>query len=360
MRRGLLVLLFVICAWPVFSQDQTPVQTALPGITETITPTASLTPTFTATFTPTVTFTATATLTPTAEGTASVTPQPTTESTVDPTPELTPELTPEVTSALTEVPTEEVTLEQTAEMTPEVTAEITEIVVPSLTPTPPMEQPEATAALPSPTPTPLLSVTPTVTPGGAALRFVQGVVTYQNRETQIGIRVQITAEDGSLVSVGDSNAAGVYSLPAPADAPYRIIAEAPLHLRVVQLVPEGQVPAAMVLRGGDLNADGCIAQEDIDVILLAFDGRIAPSAADITGDGITDLADLAILTGNFDAACEPAPETTEISSEVTPEAEVTAEPQPEQTAEPAPPDQSETTAMPEQTSEATPEVEGES
>lgn len=73
------------------------------------------------------------------------------------------------------------------------------------------------------------------------------------------------------------------------------------------------------------------------------------AATDITGDGLTDLPDLAILTGHYDPQCdtpqqippaEATAEVTEPATEVTPEAPefvILVETTPELTEEPAQP-----------------------
>lgn len=339
MRKSFLLFLLILGVWPAFSQEITPSATPPPSITNTLTasPTVTATSTLTATLTAsaTATFTATFTWTPTAtftaEQTAEATPQVTPSETVETSPEVTAEITIEPTAERTPETTPESTVEVTAEPTAEITAQPTEVITQEATAerTPeitPETTEEVTATEAQPTPTIELSITPTATPGDIPLRYVQGIVTYQNRASQAGITVQIFAEDGTLISVGTTNASGIYSLPAPSEQPYQVLAEAPLHQSRQQIVPVGEMPAEMTLSGGDMNADGCINQADIDLLVAYLEST--NSAADITGDGLSNLADLAILTGNFNPACvvDPQPEATDEATEaVESTPEITAE-----------------------------------
>jgi len=101
-------------------------------------------------------------------------------------------------------------------------------------------------------------------------------------------------------------------------------------------------------------------------MLRVFNEELVDTAADLTGDGLTDLADLAILTGNFEVGCDPVPETT---PEVTPETtedpveitpEGTDEPVADSTATEIIQTEERITPSPEITPEVTAETEGSS
>ncbi len=58
-----------------------------------------------------------------------------------------------------------------------------------------------------------------------------------------------------------------------------------------------------------LDADGCIGQLDLDFFMSQFNSTNI-GQADITGDGVIDAADFAILAGNYENNCpaiEPTP-----------------------------------------------------
>jgi hypothetical protein len=212
------------------------------------------------------------------------------------------------------------TLEITAELTAEATSETTEVVIVESTAELTVETTEeATAEL-------MVSITPTATPGSIPLIVKSAVIEYQNRESHEGIEVLITTLDGTLLSVAETNKDGVYSVPIPEDESFMLSAQAPLHRRL-DIMIEAQAPlASLILVGGDMNADGCINQSDINIVLAYYEQEDTPQT-DINADSITDLADLAILTGNYDGNCEPVlPELT-----TEPKATLVASTEPEAT-----------------------------
>jgi hypothetical protein len=212
--------------------------------------------------------------------------------------------------------------------------------------------------------TPLL---PTATLGGVALQFVSGVAGYQNRQPDhSGIEVQALDEHLSLIGAARTDSRGVYAVATPVEAFYWLVIDAPLHRQqVIPMQPGERIPD-VILAGGDFNNDGCIGPADLAALMDGLD-MPGSSATDITGDGITDVADLAIVTGNYQPGCERASVETPVP-EMTPEAESTAEatPEIEQTAEVTPewmPDVEPTSEItpnseltPEVTSEATAEL----
>jgi hypothetical protein len=116
--------------------------------------------------------------------------------------------------------------------------------------------------------------------------------------------------DGALLSVTETNARGVFSLPAPADRDFVLLIEAPLHRSLrLELSPNAPLPP-LVLAGGDLNADDCVNRADMDILLANYE-QADSATSDINSDGLTDLSDLAILTGNYEASCGLLPESTE-------------------------------------------------
>ena len=332
MRRFVWLVVGLCLVLPVMAQvDATPT----PNPTETFTPTLTLT--LTPTFTPTVTSTPspTSTHTATAETTASVVPSatpeiiqevtaevtdvvlPTVEATAEVTVEITEEATAEVTIQVTEIVTESV-----VEVTEEATVEVTEPVVEVTE--------EATAEVTAETTPEMLF---TATPGGIALRYVQGVVTYQNRPTSAGISVMVWSQADVLLSVASTNESGIYSVPVPSDEPYWLVFNGELHQEVRVWMEVAQAVPNIVLFGGDLDGDGCIGQSDLNILIRNYD-QPQTLESDINGDGITNLSDLAILTGNYQACDVETPLLPE--ENVTPEAtaEITPEVAPTETGEP--------------------------
>ncbi len=203
--------------------------------------------------------------------------------------------------------------------------------------------PEVTADMPLPE--------PTATLGGVPLQFISSQATYQNRlPDNAGINIQILDNDLKLLGTAVTDAQGVYTVATPIDAFYWLVATAPLHRQQTLPIQPGSAVPNLILMGGDLNQDACIGLSDVQQVVAQLD-LVGASASDITGDGVTDVADLAIVTGNYDPACE-APPTIEATEEAT--AEVTAEATVEVTAESTAESTAEATA--EVTAEATAEV----
>ena len=214
-------------------------------------------------------------------------------------------------------------------------------------------------------------VMPTATLGGVALQFVSGRAAYQNRQPdQSGIEVRVLDEALNLIGVAHTDSQGVYAVAAPSNVFYWLVMDAPLHRQQTIPMQPGQRLPDVILSGGDFNKDGCTGPSDLAVLVSALD--VPDSfATDVTGDGITDVSDLAIVTGNYQPDCEPevtatpVPEVTaevtpESTAEATPEAEVTAELTPEITPEPEPTQEATSEATqevtPEVTAELTPEI----
>ena len=118
--------------------------------------------------------------------------------------------------------------------------------------------------------------------------------------------VEVSVSDGAGGPLGTAEydpVAGVFTLIAPLAQTYLIAADAPLHRRVEVTYSPGDESPALLLQGGDLDGDGCIGPADLAHLLREF-AKPGDPATDITGDGLTDTSDLAILAGNFDPACE--------------------------------------------------------
>lgn len=315
---------FLLLTSPLIAQpspEVTPETTeyALPPITPTFTPTSTTTPA------PPVATTAPLT-TPDAEGTA----------------EATAEVIVEVPSTLTQEATAVSTDEATAEATAENTAAPADPIEPSITPEITVE---VTAEAPLEVTTEATaeataeSTDAVLPPAAAAVEtvLIAGRASYQNRAGgSAGIEIRVYTIDRVLVSSTQTDQNGGYIVAVPAHEFYWLTADAPLHRTFVRgIYPTETVPPIM-LAGGDLNADACINRVDIE--LLQSDIQTQALHADINGDGLTDARDLAILTGNFDAACQPtgmlssAPEKTaepmaEVTAEATPEVSPEALPQ---------------------------------
>ncbi len=171
--------------------------------------------------------------------------------------------------------------------------------------------PTSTDETPSPTPfsTDSTPDSGTLTSSGtpdASLMMVQGIAYFQNREAGEGIDIQALDGSAAVIGSGTTDADGLYILTLPPQDSYTLIIDAPLHLpSEVSAGPDDPIPT-VILMGGDLNDDGCVGPTDLALLIPNF--NLADTVeTDITGDGITDLSDLAILTGNYQPDCEVVP-----------------------------------------------------
>lgn len=296
------ILLMILIVVPVISQDQIAQVTLSPSPTLSPSFTPSMTPSETPSITPSSTeimleFTATPSPSPSetqAEVTAELSPEVTeisTDFTETAAPETSSEVTAEATEAIAE--TEEVVATETVERTEAV--EVTEAV----------EETEAVTEAVTES-----MATVTATPGAYVLKVLRGQVRYQNRAEQTGISVAVLTLDGVLLSLTETNARGVFSIAAPAEVSFVLLIEAPLHRSLrLNMNPDEELPR-LVLAGGDLNGDSCINHADMDLLLGNYERENSP-ISDINANGITDLSDLAILTGNFDGSCGVVAESTQ-------------------------------------------------
>ncbi len=189
--------------------------------------------------------------------------------------------------------------------------------------TPPID-PTSTIGTPPSTATGEGLDTPPVTSTfSVPLLEIQGVASFQNRTGEIIIEVNIRDAESNLLGTALTDADGDYTLSVPVMDLYWLDADAPLHRPSrIQVVPGSDVPP-IILSGGDLNDDGCVGPSDLEALIEDTDLKEV-SQSDITGDGVTDGSDLAILAANYEIDCE-AP--VELEATVTPTPTETATPE---------------------------------
>jgi hypothetical protein len=282
----------LLCLFTLVSraQDATPA-IAPPMLTATISPTATFSPvpTYTATFEPTITPSDTATQ---FSALPTESPSPTLSPTLEPSPiEVTPEIT-------VEPPTPLFTVMPTTQL-PTETVEVTVV--------------DATFSF-TPTASPIITLAPSPTETIEILMdVISGRVIYQNHGTDnSGIDISVLDGDGNLIATTKSDANGEYALKVPGQASYQVVIEAFLHRRIQFTLLAGESLPDRVLAGGDLDADGCIGQRDLDLFMSLFTSQNV-NLGDITGNGVIDASDFAIVAGNFQNEC-PLIEPTPISS----------------------------------------------
>lgn len=271
----------------------------------------------------------TPTLTAIASPSATSSPVPTYTATLEPTLTASDTATP-----ILELPTESVspTLSPTLEhplieVTPEITDEPPTAFV-TATPTAqlPTETVEATAIDPTLTFTPTISLTVTAAPSptetvAISMVVISGRAFYQNHsDDNSGIHISVLDENGNLIGAAQTGVNGEYALNVPGQASYQVVIEAFLHRRIqFRLLGSESLPD-MVLAGGDLDADGCIGQRDLDLFMNLFTSQDV-NLGDITGDGVIDASDFAIVAGNYQNECpsiEPTPTSSPLPLSPTP------------------------------------------
>jgi hypothetical protein len=281
-----IVLGGLLCLFTAMSraQDTTPISD-IPTATISLTATLSPIPTYTATIEPTITEMDTAT----PFSTLDMSPSATLPTTLESSPI---EVTPETTS---ELPTIFFTVTPTIQLATE-TVETT-VISPTLTVTP-SDSPTVTLF-----PMPIETVE-------ISMIVIAGRAFYQNHNSDdSGIQISVLDTDGNLIGVTQTDANGQYSLHIPGSSSYQLVIEAFLHQPILLMLSGSEIPSDRVLAGGDLDADGCIGQLDLDLFMSLFNSA-SIRQGDITGDGVIDASDFAILAGNYQNNCpsiEPIP-----------------------------------------------------
>jgi hypothetical protein len=135
-----------------------------------------------------------------------------------------------------------------------------------------------------------------------AFGILKGTVQYQGRLDAAGITVTAA---GVVNLSGLTNSAGAFSLNQLKAGTYQVRADAPKYLprcsaNIAVNNNQNVTLSPTTLLGGDLNDDDTINIGDASRIGSAF--GTADPAADVNGDGIVNVQDLAILAGNYDIA----------------------------------------------------------
>jgi glucose/arabinose dehydrogenase len=168
----------------------------------------------------------------------------------------------------------------------------------------------ATATVIPSTETPLPTNTPevpTYTPVPAALSSINGVVGYQNRPDNAGIKVSLIGANASAPVELVTNDDGTFSFTDVPVGEYTIQYSAAGHLAVTQqaviVASDGLIVDAgtTTLRAGDTDQNGAIDLQDAALIGANFGNTAppAPSETDLNGDGQVNISDLVLVGGNF-------------------------------------------------------------
>jgi len=143
---------------------------------------------------------------------------------------------------------------------------------------------------------------PTATIGGFALRYIQGIATYQNHvSNDAGILLQIYTDDLIFVSEGKTNPDGIYNIAVPMERAFWMVFSAEGYRTERIYNTESVALSDITLLAGDLNGDECINADDIALMR----GQFHPSNTvfDLNDDKKIDISDVAMLAGNLNPEC---------------------------------------------------------
>jgi endo-1,4-beta-xylanase len=146
----------------------------------------------------------------------------------------------------------------------------------------------------------------------SALSTISGTVSYQNREDNAGISVNLIDSSGTMLDNVMTDASGTYTFVDVPPGNYTIEAAAPQHLKfdeAVQLSDSNnslQLGTA-TLRAGDTDNNGVIDISDAGLIgaNLNLEVPLAPANADMNQDNEINIADLVLVGANFGMTTSP-------------------------------------------------------
>ena len=179
-------------------------------------------------------------------------------------------------------------------------------LTPTFTPVPPTAT--YTPVPPTNTPEPTATATlepPTSTPVPNTLSTISGVVAYQNRADNAGIKVQILLNGAAVVELV-TNADGTYRFVGVPKGSYVVLASAPEHLELSYNVTVDADGLSIDLGSGTLRAGDTDGNQTVDLVDAAsvganfgIDAPPAPDTSDLNADGHINISDLALVGSNF-------------------------------------------------------------
>lgn len=155
---------------------------------------------------------------------------------------------------------------------------------------------------PAVTPPPVVTEPPVMVDLGT----ISGLVAYQNRPSNSGIKVKLLGVANEVLQEVTTNSEGIYTFPDLPIGDYTLEMLAPQHIAVLKPVviqtANETVQLNDQLRAGDVDSNNVINIADITLLGANFGIQVIPEIAnlDLNADGWVNISDLSLAGGNLD------------------------------------------------------------
>lgn len=166
---------------------------------------------------------------------------------------------------------------------------------------------------PQPTTEPQLPVATEEPPVVVEIGTISGLVAYQNRPNNSGIKVKLLGVANEVITEVTTNEDGAYTFPELPIGDYTLAIVAPQHIAVLKPVvieaPNSTVQLNDQLRAGDVDDSGVVDMVDITLVGANFGLETIPEIGnvDLNADGWVNVSDLSLAGGNLDLASPSIP-----------------------------------------------------
>lgn len=140
-----------------------------------------------------------------------------------------------------------------------------------------------------------------VNKGGSVSEYTVSGTISSDSSKDASVKLTSVVDSASVYTI--TTADGVYTITVPADT-YKFEVTKPAHLSYTknELVVADNTTVDVVLKGGDVDGNGCIDFDDLSSLLLKY--GMSEEEADINGDGVINFDDLSKLLLNYAAVSE--------------------------------------------------------
>ena len=142
---------------------------------------------------------------------------------------------------------------------------------------------------------------------------ISGLVAYQNRPNNSGIKVKLLGVANEVITEVTTSNDGVYTFPELPIGDYTLEMIAPQHIAVLKPVviesANSTVQLNDQLRAGDVDDSGIVDMVDITLVGANFGLEVIPEIGnvDLNSDGWVNVSDLSLAGGNLDLAAPSLP-----------------------------------------------------